>query len=137
MKLKAFPLLALAGLFAGAIGSTPLLHAQETSPGQEMSESGTSAKGAMHETGDSVKHLYHATKEELSDAALTTRVKTALLKDRETRQSMIHVKSDRGMVSLNGDVDSPAIAAHAQQVASSVKGVESVRNNLTGHTSAR
>jgi len=42
----------------------------------------------------------------------------------------IEVDSFKGVVELNGVVDSQRISARAENVASSVKGVRSVQNNL-------
>lgn len=156
MKSSKLTILALAGLLGVAFTPPALLLAQdrasdnsnsqsmsnrqsmnENGAGQNYQENGAANKGMMAKTGDSLKHAYHATKNELSDAALTTRVKAALLEDHATKKYTIHVKSDRGTVTLAGEVDSPAAAAQAQHVASNVKGVSSVNNHLTWHTSQR
>jgi hyperosmotically inducible periplasmic protein len=137
MKSSKLTILALAGLFGATMTTPALVHAQETAAGQEMHESGAAAKGALNDAGSSVKHMYRATKYEVSDAALTTKVKSVLLKDSEITKFGIHVKSNQGTVTLSGAVDSPAAAAHAQSVAADVKGVQSVNNRLTWHTSAR
>jgi hyperosmotically inducible protein len=138
MKLNRLPILALAG-FLGAATTTPVMvYAQQnTTAGEQAQESGSSAKGALHETGNSVKHLYHAAKAEVGDAALTTKVKTALLENKATKPYTIHVSSDQGAVTLKGEVDSPEAAAAAKRVAGNVSGVRTVNNELTWHTSAR
>lgn len=138
MKLRKLSILVMAGLIGAAMTTPAVVHSQDNSyKQQEMNESGSSASSAVHEAGQSVKHLYHATKEEVSDAALTTKVKTALLKDSMTRKSAIHVKSNDGAVTLSGAVDSPQVADHAERLTADVSGVRSVNNQLTWHTSAR
>ncbi len=146
MKNRArFTSMALAELIAGVL-SIPLplpLHAQESTAGKEMHESGVSAKAAAGAAADSVKHAYHATKDQLGDATLTTKVKTALMSDDLTRkytihvESDIHVESEHGKVTLDGIVDSPAMAQRAQTLAANIHGVETVRNHLTWPMSAR
>jgi hyperosmotically inducible protein len=137
MKFKKLPILAFAGLLGAAMTTPAMVYAQQSSAAEQTQESGTSAHGALHEAGDSVKHMYHAAKDEVSDAALTTKVKTALLEDKATKPYTIHVSSNQGTVTLSGDVDSPRAAAAAKHIAENVSGVESVRNELTWHTSAR
>jgi hyperosmotically inducible periplasmic protein len=128
-KLTAF---SLAVLISGAMAASPLVYAQQnpagtqSATGQEAQPSNSSGSAA----GQSVKNVFHEAKDKLADAALTTKVKTALLKDQGTRKLGIHVKSDRGVVTLSGSVASAQVAAQAQSIASNVKGVDSVNNNL-------
>jgi hyperosmotically inducible periplasmic protein len=135
MKARTLSLLALAGLLSAGLSSPLMLYAQSAA-GQQMQDSGAAAKSAASDTGAAIKHAYHATADEIRDAALTTKVKTALLEDQATRKYSIHVKSDQGNVTLSGSVDSPAAAQRAEALAAKVKGVESVNNELTISTSA-
>ncbi len=136
MKLHTLSILAFTTLLGTSLSITTV-RAQESAAGQEIHESGTAARQVLSDAGQSVRHAYHATADEARDAALTTKVKAALLKDTTTRKFTIHVRSDQGTVTLAGAVDSPATAAHAQSVAGAVKGVQSVTNRLTWHTSER
>jgi osmotically-inducible protein OsmY len=102
MKLNRLAILALAGLLGAAMTTPVMVYAQQSTAGEQAQESGSSAKGAMHEAGNSIKHLYHAAKAEVSDATLTTKVKTALLEDKATKPYTIHVSSDQGTVTLKG-----------------------------------
>ncbi len=137
MKPNRLAILALAGLLGAAMTTPVMAYAQQSTAGEQAQESGSSAKGAMHEAGNSIKHLYHAAKAEVSDATLTTKVKTALLEDKATKPYTIHVSSDQGTVTLKGEVGSPEAAAAAKRVAENVSGVRGVNNELTWHTSAR
>ncbi len=139
MNFKVLPPLALAALIGGAFiySYSPVLHAQESTTGSEINQSGSDAKSAVDSAEKSIAHAYHATANELGDAALTTKVKTALLKNPVTEHYSIHVDSDQGKVTLHGSVDSPATAARAQSLAQDVRGVRSVSNELTWPTSAR
>jgi hyperosmotically inducible periplasmic protein len=66
----------------------------------------------------------------VDDAAITAKVKTALVKDQSLKGFQIGVETYKNEVQLSGFVDSPQLVERAQQVASSVEGVKSVRNNL-------
>jgi osmotically-inducible protein OsmY len=139
MKIRARTVttLALAGLIGGALSISPPLNAQESAAGHAMHQGGAAVKAAANAAADSVKHAYHATKDQVGDAALTTKVKTALLTSDLTKKYSIHVKSDHGTVTLDGAVDSPTAAAHAKTLVANVHGVAMVRNHLTWPVSAR
>jgi hyperosmotically inducible protein len=137
MKIGKLATITFAGLFGAALCNSPQLHAQESAAGQEMHDSGASAKEAARDMGSSVKHAYNATTDVVSDATLTTKVKSALLTNEATKMFSIKVDSDQGTVTLKGTVDSPDSAARVQTVVGSVTGVQAVRNHLTWPTSAR
>lgn len=68
--------------------------------------------------------------ESVDDAVITARVKTNLVQDERLEAFEIDVDTYRGVVQLNGFVDSPENAERAEEVAEVVPGVVSVRNNL-------
>lgn len=68
--------------------------------------------------------------ERASDAALTARVKAAVLDDEETKGTQIHVETRNGVVQLSGFVDSVMDQEAALKTARSVPGVKEVRNDL-------
>ena len=71
-----------------------------------------------------------STGEYVDDAAITTKVKAAIL-DRPTLKLLdIHVETVNGIVQLWGTVASQSAIDEAGQVASGVSGVRSVKNNL-------
>ena len=135
MKSNKLPILALAGLLGTWMTTRVPLHAQESAAHEEMQASEMNAKNG--DVGQSAKHLYRATRDKLDDAALTTEIKTALLSDKATRTFDIHVKSNQGLVTLTGKVDSAHAAARAHSIAANVNGVQSVTNRLTWDTSAK
>ena len=137
IRTKTVTTLALAGLIGSALTISLPLHAQDSTAGQEMHQSGASVKAAGGATADSVKHAYHAAKGQVGDAMLSTKVKAALLTSHLTKKYSIHVESDHGTVTLDGTVDSPATAAHAKRLVANVHGVTMVRNHLTWPVSAR
>ena len=66
-----------------------------------------------------------------SNAALTTKVKSALANDSGMgTMTSINVDSDKGVVTLKGKVDSAAAKKKAEEIANKVEGVKSVKNQL-------
>lgn len=68
--------------------------------------------------------------EVLSDIALTTRVKSALLMENDVNSFDIKVRTFNGTVQLTGFVDSQWQIDKAVQVAAAVDGVRQVKNDL-------
>lgn len=66
----------------------------------------------------------------IDDGTVTTRVKAALIKDEDTKARQINVETYRGVVQLNGFVDSDREKREASRVAKNVDGVRRVENNL-------
>jgi osmotically-inducible protein OsmY len=95
---------------------------QMRSAGHEMENAGSDTVAAGTDT-------YHATKRAVKDTTITAQVKAALEKDK-LPASDIHVHTRAGVVTLNGNVPSPDMAAQAAQVAQQTNGVKSVNNRL-------
>lgn len=66
----------------------------------------------------------------VNDTVITTKVKAALIADSRTKAHQIEVDTVGGEVRLGGFVDSAAAKSAASDVAHSVEGVQSVKNNL-------
>ena len=66
----------------------------------------------------------------VDDSTITTRVKTALLAEKEVNSFDISVETFNGVVQLSGFVNSQWQIDKAGQVAASVKGVVRVSNGL-------
>jgi osmotically-inducible protein OsmY len=135
LKLKSLTILAV--VTAATLAVLPMRQAfgQDSVAGQEMHKSGQDLKNAAADTGESAEHAYHGTTDQMSDAALTTKVKSALLTNRRTRKYSIHVESDHGNVTIDGNVGSRRKAEYIASVVAAVSGVRSVRNKLTWPTS--
>jgi len=67
---------------------------------------------------------------DLTDATISARVKTALLRDPEMSGSMIEVETLGGIVTLSGRVGSRSIETRALRAALSVDGVTDVQSRL-------
>lgn len=83
----------------------------------------TAAGCASSETGKS-------TGEYIDDAAITTKVKTAFIRDDTLDANDINVETYKGTVQLSGFVDSREDVREAEELASNVEGVVEVRNDL-------
>ena len=71
-----------------------------------------------------------STGEVIDDAALTARVKSALINEPGVKSTAINVETFRGTVSLSGFVDSPEMAQKAVAATQKVGGVRSVKNDM-------
>jgi hyperosmotically inducible protein len=83
------------------------------------------AQAAADKTGNAV-----------TDAAITTAVKTKLLADKTVAGSKIDVDTNAGVVTLSGTVSSAAERSTAVRLARAAHGVKSVKDNLVLDTAA-
>lgn len=95
----------------------------ETKDGKNMATSVAMApaKKAKHEGAG----------EYADDSYITTKIKSLLAEDDFLKSFKISVKTLKGDVRLSGTVDSQKAVDNAGEIAKSVKGVKSVKNNLT------
>jgi len=68
--------------------------------------------------------------QKLDDAGVTTKVKSALISNKDTKASQITVETQQGVVQLSGFVDSDAMRDAAVTTAKSVSGVKDVQDKL-------
>jgi hyperosmotically inducible periplasmic protein len=87
-------------------------------------EQGDMGKG-VGTNGNSTSH------EQISDSDLDNKVETALKNDAQLQKLDIDVEAENGVVKLSGNVSDVRWKGRATKVASSVKGVKSVQNNLS------
>lgn len=73
---------------------------------------------------------HQTTSEKLSNAELTTKVKTSLAAQSNLKSLHIHVHSRNGVVNLTGSVPDATQRSLAGETTANVGGVKSVRNNL-------
>ena len=70
------------------------------------------------------------TAEYIDDTVITTKVKAAILNEPGLKSTEINVETFKGVVQLSGFVSDKQDIAKAGAVARSVKGVQSVKNDL-------
>jgi osmotically-inducible protein OsmY len=71
-----------------------------------------------------------STGEYVDDSVITTKVKSLLANDDFFKSFQISVETYKGVVQLSGFVNSRQVVDKAGQIARSVQGVKSVKNNL-------
>ena len=71
-----------------------------------------------------------STGEYIDDSVITTKVKSLLAEDDFLKSFQISVETYKGIVQLSGFVNSRQAVDKAGQIARSVNGVKSVKNNL-------
>ena len=73
---------------------------------------------------------HEGTGEYVDDSIITTKVKAAVLNEPTLKSAEINVETYKGVVQLSGFVNSEADIAKAASVASGIKGVTSVKNDM-------
>ncbi len=71
-----------------------------------------------------------STGEYVTDSWITTKVKAALVEDSQVKATEVNVETFKGVVQLSGFVSSNAAMSQAVRVASGIKGVTSVKNDM-------
>ena len=94
------------------------------------------AQSATQEAKDKTKAAASKTGEVVTDAAITSAVKTKLLGDPKVGGLKIDVDTSNGVVTLSGTVHSGTERAEALRLARTTKGVKSVKNKLVMDTAA-
>jgi hyperosmotically inducible protein len=101
-------------------------------------KTGHAAENAAEKTGDAAKKAGHATENaakdtgaNITDAAITTEVKTKFLADSKVGGMNINVDTNSHVVTLTGAVHSAAEKAEAVRLARTTKGVNKVVDKLT------
>lgn len=71
-----------------------------------------------------------STSEYVDDSWITTKVKSEIFSEPSLKVAQVNVETYQGVVQLSGFVDSNAAMAKAVEVARTVKGVKSVKNDM-------
>jgi osmotically-inducible protein OsmY len=70
------------------------------------------------------------TGEYVTDSWITTKVKAVLVEDSKVKATEVNVETFKGVVQLSGFVSSQDAMSEAVRLASGIKGVTSVRNDM-------
>ena len=73
---------------------------------------------------------HESTGQYVDDTVITSKVKAEILEEKGLKSAEINVETFKGVVQLSGFVSSQANADKAVEVARSVKGVTSVKNDM-------
>lgn len=105
-----------------------------TTTGQKIENTADKTGDKMESTadkaGNKMESAAEKTGEFLSDSALTAKVKTALIAEKDLKSMAIDVDSKDGVVTLKGELPNAASVAQAETATKAVKGVKEVHNNL-------
>lgn len=91
---------------------------------------------ALVQTGCAGTSTSRSTGQYVDDAAITTKVKTALIDDEIVKARQVEVETYKGNVQLSGFVETPAQKQRAVQVARSIDGVVNVTDNISIRSAA-
>ena len=95
-----------------------------------MGEPAADAKQTGRDIKQTTKDTARETGDYMSDSAITTKVKAALLTEKNLKSLGIGVETSNGVVTLSGNVPSSAEIKQAEDVTKHVKGVKDVHNDL-------
>lgn len=119
----------------GAEASDPALNSTHRNPADGSATSdrmgGTTSGDSTYDTNRSTYDTNRsATSQNTSDTAITAKVKSALMAERDLPSSQISVQTNDGVVQLNGFLNSQDEIDRAVSTARNVKDVKAVENNL-------
>jgi hyperosmotically inducible protein len=123
-------------ILAGALASfSGLAISQSEGPaekaGQQIDLTADKAGQVATDIKESAGRTAESAGEYMDDAAITAKVKWAILSDPDLKVLQISVATTDGVVSLTGSVDSQQSIDRASEVARNTPNVKSVENNLT------
>ena len=98
--------------------------------GQKLDRTTERAGEKMDQAAADAKLRAGQAKDTVDDAAITAKVKTAMIAEPGLKAMKINVDTANGVVTLTGTVETPQSLERATQVAQSVDGVKSVDNRL-------
>lgn len=87
-------------------------------------------RGTMEKFGSVVDQKIDSAKEFFGDSAVTARIKKRFIEDKQIPGKDVKVSVDNGVATLEGDVESEAVAQRAIDVAKATEGVKSVENKM-------
>ncbi len=98
--------------------------------GQQITQAADKAEDKMDQARSAVSEKTSRTGDTIADAAITAKVKSALIAEPGLKSTGIDVVTEKGVVSLFGTTASGASRERATQLAAAVEGVKAVENNL-------
>lgn len=109
-------------LLAGALALALAACEQQSAPEQVGKDIARAVENARDQAAQAGKTL--------DDAAVTAKVKSALVVEPDLKSLTISVDTTAGVVTLRGTADSAESRARAEQIAMNVEGVRSVTNEI-------
>lgn len=98
---------------------------------QDVKDATASAEASLDKAAQETRQLGAAAADKIDDATITTKVNASLAADKDLSAIKIDVDTRDGVVTLSGPAPSATARERASEIARSVKGVNSVNNQLT------
>lgn len=98
--------------------------------GQKMEQAAEKAGEKMEQAADKLGAQSEKAGEVFDDAAITAKVKAAILAEEGLKVLQINVDTMKGVVTLSGSVDTQQNSDKAKEIAGAVAGVKEVENKL-------
>jgi osmotically-inducible protein OsmY len=130
VKLAVVSMFIAAGLVACNKPNPPETAGPAETAGQKIDQAAEKAGDKMEQAADKLSAQGEKAGETLDDAAITTKVKAAILAEEGLKVLQINVDTVKGVVTLSGSVDSQKNSDRAKEIAGAVAGVKAVENKL-------
>jgi hyperosmotically inducible protein len=98
---------------------------------QDAKDATASAGAAVDKAAEEAKQMGATAGEKIDDATITAKINASLAADKDLSAIKIDVDTQNGVVTLSGPAPSATARERASEIARSVKGVNSVNNQLT------
>ena len=98
--------------------------------GRDLGRAGRAVTSEAHGLAKKATHLREEQKPQPNDATLTNKVESEIFRDPDVPKGQVSVNSERGVVYLRGEVESPDLISQLEQAARKVQGVQDVENLL-------
>jgi osmotically-inducible protein OsmY len=98
---------------------------------RDAKEATQSAAATANSAADSTRAMGASAGGKVDDASITAKVNASLAKDKDLSAIKIDVDTQNGVVTLSGPAPSATAKERASEIARTVKGVNSVNNQLT------
>ena len=121
--------IAAVGMFALGLGACDQKPTTERA-GKKADRSMDQAARQLEEGGKTAERKLGEAGKAIDDAALTTKVKSALITAPGLKSGDIDVETTNGVVTLQGETDTAEQRQKAAQLASNVDGVRAVKNQI-------
>jgi osmotically-inducible protein OsmY len=98
--------------------------------GREIGRAGRTVTSEAYGVAKKATHLREQEKPQPNDATLTSKVESEIFRAADVPKGRVSVNSERGVVYLRGEVESPDLITQLETAARKVQGVQDVENLL-------
>jgi osmotically-inducible protein OsmY len=98
--------------------------------GRDVGRASRAVTSEAYGVAKKATHLREEQKPQPNDATLTSKVESEIFRDPDVPKGQVSVNSERGVVYLRGEVESPDLITQLERAARKVQGVQDVENLL-------